>query len=150
MKTPVTKLIAAWAVSALMALQSTVYAADQTVQTGDSAAPEVSVGTDAVTEQISDDVNVSTNDINNSEGDLTETIRLPSCAQINQAICKSTQDPVADGTYDIDGNGVINAFDNVLRKRQLLESQSEYAHLFVSKAVGYGGDVVLVTESVSG
>ena len=149
MKTPVTKLIAAWAVSALMALQSTVYAADQTVQTGDSAAPEVSVGTDAVTEQISDDVNVSTNDINNSEGDLTETIRLPSCAQINQAICKSTQDPVADGTYDIDGNGVINAFDNVLRKRQLLESQSEYAHLFVSKAVGYGGDVVPVTATTT-
>lgn len=150
MKTPFTKLIAAWAVSALMALQSTVYAADQTVQIGDSAAPEVSVGTDAVTEQISDDLNVSTNDINNSEGDLTETIRLPSCAQINQAICKSTQDPAADDTYDIDGNGVINAFDNVLRKRQLLESQSEYAHLFVSKAVGYGGDVVPVTVSVSG
>lgn len=135
MKTPVTKLIAAWAVSALMALQSTVYAADQTVQTGDIAVPEVSVGTDAVAEQTSDVLNVSTKDINDTEGDLTETIRLPSCAQINQAICKSTQEPAADDTYDIDGNGVINAFDNVLRKRQLLESQSEYAHLFVSKAV---------------
>ncbi len=150
MKTPVTKLIAAWAVSALMALQSTVYAADQTVQTGDIAVPEVSVGTDAVAEQTSDVLNVSTKDINDTEGDLTETIRLPSCAQINQAICKSTQEPAADDTYDIDGNGVINAFDNVLRKRQLLESQSEYAHLFVSKAVGYGGDVVPVTVSVSG
>ena len=80
MKTPFTKLIAAWAVSALMALQSTVYAADQTVQTGDSAVPEVSVGTDAVTEQISDDLNVSTNDINNSEGDLTDDPSAQLCA----------------------------------------------------------------------
>lgn len=146
MKKPITNLIAALTITAVMALQTTVFAADQTVQTESPLVPEAAVGT-AAAENTADPPETYDTD---PEEDLTESIRLPSCAQINQAICKSDQDPGADTTYDIDGNGVINAFDNVLRKRQLLADQSQYAHLFVSKATGFAGDAVPVTVSVSG
>lgn len=139
MKKSVTKLIAALTVTAVMAFQTTVYAAEPSVLIENDMTQEVSAETmDADAED------------SGTEENLTEIIRLPSCAQLNQALCKSEQNPAADDTYDIDGNGVINAFDNVLLKRQLLADQCEYAHLFVSKASGYPGDVVPVTVSVAG
>lgn len=77
--------------------------------------------------------------------DVTHTVTVD-CIKLNSALCK--QAPLED-TYDVNGDGCINAIDSVLMKREALAAQDVYVLLSLSKDnVLYAGETVAVTLSV--